>query len=187
MVLACRVASASTPIELSLEEFKMYQHYKKAIEDPRVQKMKPEARLPAIAKDAKYKPKELEKAVARGEAAGDVKAACEGNIKEALAGSDLKGRVAKIDVDADDPHAVASVQWLNEKPELLVTEASLAAARTASACPIASTIVVFAQDQGEPEGAGVSGDHLEQRGRQDQCRQGERLRRHPLQAAVRKK
>lgn len=144
-------AMAAQPIELSVDEYKQYQHYKRAIDDPRVQKLKPEARLAAIAKDAKLKPKDLEKAVAKGEAAGDLKTKCEQNIKELLDESDLKGRVPRIEVDTEDAHAVAYVQWLNEKPELLVVEASVAAAKAAAACPITSTITVWAQDKANPK------------------------------------
>src|SRR3954471_12514903 len=85
LLLAATRALAHEPIELSQEEFKMYRHYLQAMDDPRVQKMKPEARSAAIAKDAHYKLKDMEAAIAKAEAAGDFKAKCEANIKEALA------------------------------------------------------------------------------------------------------
>src|SRR4051812_25320633 len=107
-------ALAHEPVELTQDEFKMYRHYKQALDDERVQKLKPEAREAAIAKDAHYKLKELQQAVERAEAAGDFKAKCEANIKEALAKCDLAGRLGKIEVDVAEPHAVAYVQWLNE-------------------------------------------------------------------------
>src|SRR5690349_20697137 len=84
-VSALSGASANAePIELSLEEFKMYRQYKNAMEDSRVQAMKPEQRLPAIAEDARFKVKDLKVAVAHGEAAGDLKARCEGSLREVL-------------------------------------------------------------------------------------------------------
>jgi hypothetical protein len=43
------------------------------------------------------------------------------------------------------------VQWLNENPDKLAVEASLAAALTNSACPILSTIQVWAQDKANPK------------------------------------
>jgi hypothetical protein len=142
---------AAEPVELSQDEFKMYRHYKNAIEDPRVQKMKPEARNGAIAKDAKFKLKDMEKAIARAESAGDFKAKCEGNIKEAVDSGKLQGRIGKVEVDVSEPHAVAYVQWLNEAPEKLAYEASLVAAQTNAACPILSTIQVWAQDKAAPK------------------------------------
>lgn len=142
---------AAEPVELTQDEFKMYRHYKNAIEDPRVQKMKPEARNGAIAKDAKFKLKDMEKAIARAESAGDFKAKCEGNIKEAVDTGKLQGRIGKVEVDVSEPHAVAYVQWLNEAPEKLAYEASLVAAQTNAACPILSTIQVWAQDKAAPK------------------------------------
>lgn len=150
LLLSALPAQAES-IDLSADEFKMFQQYKNASEDPRVQAMKPEARLPAIAKDAGFKLKDLQKAIERGEAAGDVKGKCEGNIKGALTAGDLKGRVGKVEVDTSAPHAVAYVQWLNENPVVLSQEASYAAAVTQASCPIISTIQVWAQDKAQPQ------------------------------------
>ena len=140
-------ALATEPVDLTRDEFKMYRHFVQASEDPRVQKMKPESRSAAIAKDAKYRLKDMEKAIVRAEAAGDFKAKCEANIKEAIAACDLAGSIGKIEVDISEPHAVAYVQWLNENPDKLAYEASVAAALTNRACPILSTIQVWAQDK----------------------------------------
>src|SRR5687768_17369079 len=60
------LASAAEPVDLSLEEFKMWRHWQNAMEDERVKAMKPEKRNPAIAKDAKFKLKDMEKAVEKG-------------------------------------------------------------------------------------------------------------------------
>ncbi len=149
-LLALSTTALAEPLALTVEEFKMFRQYQNAMQDPRVQKMKPEAQKPAIAKDAGFKLKDMEKAIAKGEAAGDVKAACEANLKEALSQGELAGRVAKLEVDASEPHAVAYVQWLNETPAQLEEEASLAALGTAKACPILSTIQLWAQDKANP-------------------------------------
>lgn len=142
---------AAEPLGLTEDEFKMYQHYKQAMTDARVQAMKPAARLPAIAKDGGYKPKELQAAVDKGEAAGDLKPRCEANLKEAFAAGELAGRVGRLEVDTSAAQAVAYVQWLNEEPRALPVEASFAAAKAAEACPIASTITVWAQDKAAPK------------------------------------
>lgn len=150
-VLVAFPVFAAEPLGLTEDEFKMYQHYKNAMADARVQAMKPAARLGAIAKDAGFKPKELEKAIAAGEAAGDVKAKCEANLKEIFEKGELAGKIGKLEVDTAAAHAVAYVQWFNEEAKNLPIEASFAAARAAEACPIASTVTVWAQDKAAPK------------------------------------
>ena len=140
-------AFANEKVELTEDEFKMFRHTKIALEDPRVQAMKPEARLPAIAKDAGYKLKDLQKAMDRGEAAGDVKAKCEANVKEALAATELKDKLGRVEVDTDAAHAVIYVQWFNEEAKDLSVQACTAAVTVANVCPIASTVTVYANDK----------------------------------------
>jgi hypothetical protein len=149
-LLLATPALALEPIGLTEDEFRMFRQYKVAMADERVQAMKPDKRLPAIAKDAGFKPKELQQAVEKAEAAGDVKARCEANLKEAFGAGELAGRVGRLEVDTDAAQAVAYVQWFNAEPRLLPIEASFAAARAAEACPIASTITVWAQDKAAP-------------------------------------
>jgi len=144
-------ARAAAPIDLTEDKFKMMRHYQLALEDPRVQKMKPEKRMAAIAQDAGFKLKELQRAVDKGAAAGDIKAQCEQGIREGVAAAPLAGRVAKVSVDTNQAHAVAYVQWLNESPVLLEEEAAYVAHRSAEACPIASSIQVWAHDKGNPQ------------------------------------
>lgn len=145
------LALASEPVGLSVDEFKMYRHYLNALEDSRVQAMKPDARLPAIAKDAKFDVKKLKATIAKGEAAGDLKAKCEANIKEVLDATDLKPRILKVEVDASEPHAVAYIQWANEAQEKLSYEASVIAGTAGPSCSILSSIQVWAQDAANPK------------------------------------
>lgn len=151
IALSSTAAFSEEKIELTEAEFKMYRHTRLALEDPRVQAMKPEARLPAIAKDAGFKLKDMQKAMERAEAAGDFKAKCEANVKEALAGTDLKDKLGRLEVDTDAAHAVIYVQWFNEEAKDLSVQACTAAAAVASACPIASTISVYANDKAAPK------------------------------------
>ena len=114
MIAASAVpALASEPLPLSRDEFKMYRHYKVAIEDPRVQKMKPDARVAAIAKDAKYKLKDLSAVITKGDEAGDLKVLCEKNLREALDGTELKGRIGKLEADLTEEHGVAGAAQLH--------------------------------------------------------------------------
>lgn len=138
-------------VELTEEEFKMFRQATLALADPRVQAMKAEARLPAIAKDAGFKLKDLQKAMERAEAAGDVKAKCEANVKEALAGTELKDKLGRLEVDTDAPHAVIYVQWFNEEAKDLAVQACTAAVTVANVCPIAATVTVYANDKAAPK------------------------------------
>lgn len=140
------ISFAADPIDLTVDEFKMYRHWKAAMEDERVQKMKPEARDAAIAKDAHYKLKDMQKAVAKGEAAGDLKSKCEALLKDALAQSPVKDQIRKVDVDATEPHAVAYIEWANDNVQNLEEEASMIAAQT-RACPILSSDALWATDK----------------------------------------
>lgn len=149
--LLAQAGWAMEPLGLTEDEFKMYQQYKAASSDARVQAMKPTARLPAIAKDAGFKLKDLQRAIEKGDAAGDVKAKCEANLKEALSRSEIAKQVGRLELDTTSAQAVAYVQWFNEEPKNLMVEAAFAAARAAEACPVASTIAVWAQDKGNPK------------------------------------
>lgn len=143
-------ARAAAPIELTEDEFKMRQHYEIALADAQVQAMKPDARLPAIAKDAGWKPKDLQQALKRFEAAGDFKAACEANLKDAFAQGELAGRLGKLEVDVAGAAAFVRLEWLNEEPKNLMVEASFGAAKATAACPFISTVTVAANDKASP-------------------------------------
>ena len=52
---------------------------------------------------------------------------------------------------AHSDFGLVGVEWFNEKPENLLKEASFAAARAAEACPVASSIQVWAQDKAAPK------------------------------------
>lgn len=149
-LVATRVFAAE-PLGLSEAEFKMFRHANIAMEDARVQKMKPEARLGAIAKDAGFKLGELKKAMEKGEAAGDLKAKCEAGVKEVVDAKEFAGRISKVEVNLSAEHAVAYVQWLNEDLKALPYEACLLAARAADGCAIVSTFQVWAQDKANPK------------------------------------
>ncbi|MBM4379955.1 MAG: hypothetical protein FJ086_11780 [Deltaproteobacteria bacterium] len=138
------------PLELTLEEFKMYRGYHSALEDPKVQAMKPDARLAAIAKkNFKVSAGELEAAVQKGEAAGDIGGRCAAQLKAALAGTSLGPVVTMVDVDAKAEHAVAYVAWANEDTAQLEEEAATVASQ-ARACPVISSVQVWATARGAP-------------------------------------
>lgn len=145
-VLVAAASWAADPIDLTLEQYKMYRHWQAAKEDPRVQKMKPAAQDPAIAKDAHYKLKDMQKAVELGEAAGDLKAKCEALLKDGFAQTPAKDLIRKVDVDAAEEHAIAYVEWANENIQNAEEEASVIASATKS-CPILSSVQLWATDK----------------------------------------
>ena len=145
------IALASDAINLTEDEFKMVRHYQIALGDARVQRMKEGQRAAAIAKDAGYKVKDLQHALTKAEAAGDIKTKCEKNIAEALAGQALSGPLGKVSVDTEEAHAVAYVEWQNDNPDRLEEEAALAGLRAAQSCPILSSIQVWAEAKANPQ------------------------------------
>lgn len=150
VVFVAMPAFAAEPLGATEDEFNMYLHYKLAIDDSRVQAMKPEVRVSAIAKDAGYKIKDLQAAIAKVEAAGDLKGKCEANLKETFGKTELAGRTGRLEVDTTGDHAIAIIQWFNEEQKNLPLEAAYAAARAAEACPVLTTVTVQAQDKAAP-------------------------------------
>lgn len=135
---------------LSREEFRMYRYYLTALEHPAVKRMRLESRAPAIARDGHFKLKELEAAVSKGEGEGDLKARCEQAVRASLREGPLAGRLGRVEADVMDPHAVLYLQWFNEDVTQVEEEAAFAVAQAVRACPLVSTIQVWAQDKGRP-------------------------------------
>lgn len=151
IVIALSLPAFAEGLGATEDEFKMYLHYKLALADARVQAMKPEVRVAAIAKDASYQLKDLQQAIAKVEAAGDLKGKCEANLKESFSKGELAGRTGRLEIDTSGDHAIAYVQWFNEEQNKLPMEASYAARVATDACPLASTVTVWAQDKAAPK------------------------------------
>jgi hypothetical protein len=147
-VLGALTASAGG-LQLSREEFRMYRYYLNALEHPEVQRMKPAARAPAIARDGRFKLKALEAAIAKGRSEGDIKARCEQAVRTSLEHGLLAGKLGRVEADVSDPHAVLYLQWFNEDVAQVEEEAAYAVAEAVRACPIVSTIQVWAQERGQ--------------------------------------
>lgn len=128
----------------------MYRYYLNAIEHPEVKRMRPEARMPAIARDGRFKLPALAEAIRKGEAQGDVKAPCEARVRTALGQGLLAGRVGRVEADVSSPDAVLYVQWFNADLSQVEEEAAYAAAEAVRACPLVGTLQVWAQQQGAP-------------------------------------
>jgi hypothetical protein len=141
-------------IDLTEEQFKTYHDYLEALQDPRVDKIKPAQRLDKIAHNFHLSLAELKQAIAKGERYGDlpaIAAAGEQAIRDALAGTPVDGRVVQVRVDAREGHAVAYVGWKEGKPEALHQEACWVAARMRKAAPLAADLRLWAVDPKDPD------------------------------------
>jgi hypothetical protein len=134
-------------VHLTRQQFQLYRDYQDALKDDRVQKLKPNQRLPAIAKNFHVKPQELEQAIALGDKEADqVQGDAEAALNGAFGGTPLEGKVAEVKVDARSGHVVASIVWVNGEPAKLDQEACWAAERALHAAPLVGTIALQAND-----------------------------------------
>ncbi len=146
-MLALAVPARAKPVNISANDFYLYRSYQLALQDPRVIKMAPRRRLPAIARNFKVSLRALKRAIAAGEAAGpDLLERCEERVRAILDQSPLKGRVRDVSLDPTDGHVVAYVKWANTDGRKLDQEASWAAMAAVKGAPIAWTVAVWAVD-----------------------------------------
>lgn len=149
--LAAPLSSApARAADLVEEDFRVYCGYLDAMEDPKLQKLKPKVRDLRIAKMAKMTPKKLRVAVQKGQAAG---ATCDEIGKKFEAGltqslhTALPGRIDLFVLDWGDPsHVVAAVRWKGGDKQQLEEEAATLAHLLATEAPIVRTIAVRGVD-----------------------------------------
>lgn len=138
---------ARAELPLSAEEFKLWKEYKDALEDARVQKLPEKQRFAAIARNFRVPEKKLKDAVDKGEQHGQgIGKQAEAAIRGALADTEFAPRIKEIKVDTSAAHVISYVHWVADKTEALDKEACLAAARSAKAAPISSTLTIWATD-----------------------------------------
>ena len=146
--LAAPVARADG-VGLTESEFKSYHDYLDALADPRVHKLKPQKRLPAIARNFGMSAPKLRAIIQKGERYPSLHAigeACERSIRESIDGTSLKDRMQEIRVDTSDSHVVTYVAWRADQPEALEQEACLLAERARKAAPITADLRLWAVD-----------------------------------------
>lgn len=144
--LASPAARASS-VDMSADQFRLYKEYQAALTDARVLKLPEAKRLGAIAKNFKVPEKSLQEAVKKGEALGPTVATqCETELRTALDGTNLKGRLGDLRVDAADGHVVTYVEWRNDDGTKLEEEASMVALLASKNAPITSTVALWAKD-----------------------------------------
>jgi hypothetical protein len=139
-------------IDLTEEQFKTYHDYLEALQDPRVEKVKPADRLTKIAHNFHITVPKLKEAIEKGERYGDLKAiatACEAAIRESLKGTAIDGRIMYLQVDTREGHVVTYVAWKVGKPEALEQEACLVAVRVRKAAPISADLRLWAAEPGK--------------------------------------
>jgi hypothetical protein len=150
VVATVALPSSAATVELGEEEFRLYCGYLDASTDPAMAKLKPAARDEKIAKKAKVKPKVLQDAVAKGEAAGPscdaIAKRVDSDVKAAL-DTALAGRISFYELDASDPtHVVVRVAWLGIDKKKLLEEASLVAATVIKEAPMVKTLALRGVD-----------------------------------------
>jgi len=146
--------SRAEGMDLTEEQFKTYHDYLDALQDPRVEKMKPDDKLNKIAHNFRIPLPKLKEAIAQGERYGDLKAisaTSEQAIRESLAGTPIEGRVVYLSVDTREGHVVTYVSWRVGKPEALEQEAALIAVRVRKAAPISADLRLWAVGPGDPD------------------------------------
>ncbi len=137
------------PVNLSEDEFKTYDEYLDALQDERVEKMRPTQRLAAVARNFKMAPSKLKAIVEKGQQWPTVDAigkACEEAIRAALQGTAVADRLDMVQVDVGNKHVVSYVSWIEGDPEKLQDEAVVIAAKVKKAAPISADIRIWAED-----------------------------------------
>lgn len=150
VIVAVPSLPAAASVDLGEEEFRLYCGYLDASADPAMAKLKPAVRDEKIAKKAKVKPKVLQDAVAKGEAAGSscevIAKRVDSDVKAALDKA-MAGRISFFELDASDPtHVVVRVAWLGIDKKKLLEEASLVAATVVKEAPMVKTLALRGVD-----------------------------------------
>lgn len=154
-VLAIALSSPSLVLaselsQLKAADFRYASYFKEAQEHPAISKLKSDdAKVAAVAKDLKIKPKELAAALEKMEAAGgDVESitkAVESAVKAAAESTRVKGKVLDVLVNAEEPkHVVLYVRWQSSGSRDVVKEASTIAAIVSAETPLVSTLSLAA-------------------------------------------
>jgi hypothetical protein len=146
--LASRSARA-TAVNLNEDEFKTYFQYLDALQDERVQKMRPSQRLAAVARNFHMTPAKLKGIVDKGQQWPNLEAlgkAAEEAIRASIVGTPLDGRLDMVEVDVGNQHVVSYASWIASDLDRTPEEAVLLAAKIKSAAPISADIRIWAED-----------------------------------------
>jgi hypothetical protein len=135
------------PVPLTSQQFKLYRDYQAATHDSRVERLSPDKRIPAIARNFHVSEAQLREAIFLGDRYGTgIEKQSEIEVLKELSLTQLKDRVLEVKVDATDGHVVTYVEWENTDPSKIEEEAAIAAMTAAQGAPISSTIAVWAKD-----------------------------------------
>jgi len=142
-------ASASELAAISADEYHAAAYFKEALEHPKINKLKNrKQQIQAVAKDLRWKPKQLEQAIDKVESLGepeDVAKKIELEIREAAAATRVKDNLLDVLVNADEPkHVILYVRWQGTSSKDVVKEASTIANLVADRTPMISTLSLAA-------------------------------------------
>jgi hypothetical protein len=136
-------------VNLSEDEFKTYFEYLDALQDERVQKLRPSQKLPSVARNFHMTPAKLKGIVDKGQQWPTLAAMgkdAEEAIRSAVAGTTLDGRLDMVDVDVGNQHVVSYVSWIASDLDKTPEEAVLLASKVKTAAPISADIRIWAED-----------------------------------------
>jgi hypothetical protein len=139
----------ATAVNLSEDEFKTYFEYLDALQDARVQKMRPSQRLPSVAHNFHMSPTKLKGIVDKGQqwpTIADMGKDAEAAIRASVVGTPLDGRLDMVDVDVGNEHVVSYVSWIAGDLDKSPEEAVLLASKIKTAAPISADIRIWAED-----------------------------------------
>lgn len=142
-------AALALPVDLSEDEFKLYHQYLDALQDKRVERLKPAQRLPAVARNFHVPVPKLKAVVAKGSKWATLAAMgedCEAAIRAAVEGTPLAGRLDQVHVDVGNEHVVTYVSWTADDLDKLEEEAVLLASKVKKAAPISADLRLWAED-----------------------------------------
>jgi hypothetical protein len=152
-------ANAADLSAITAEEFRAAAYFKEALEHPDIGKKARKAQIAAVAKDLKMTAKKLEAALDKVDSIGDtaeVAKKVEEVIREAAAGTRVKGHVLDVLVNAEEPkHVVLYVRWQTTNSKDVVKDAATIANLVAEKTPLISTLSLAAI---HPKAAATSKD-----------------------------
>ncbi len=133
------------PAAMTPDEYKLWVDYQNALEDPRVQKMKPRVRLIKIARNFRVKLPVLKKAIAKGEKfAEGLVAENQTGAETALKASKVGAQITSVELVDVEGVVIGYVSWKATKKDRLTFDAAYLAQAIGDAAPITNTWAMWA-------------------------------------------
>lgn len=137
-------AAMADPGAMTPDDYKLYREYVNALEDPRVQRMKPRVRDKKIARNFRVSLKKLKQVARKGAqvGAGLVKENEEA-AKAAIEKSKVAKQVDHLELVDHSGVVIAYVSWKGTRRENLAKEAAYVAKAISEASPLTNTLAMW--------------------------------------------